>query len=156
MSRKFAIVLSAGLVIAGFGVVPSVAMAADEPAAQEAKSADLNGPWHWETEGRDGQKRVTTLKLKQEGEKLTGTISGFRGQDTEISEGTVKNGEFSFKVVRSFNGNEFVTKYSGKLEGDTLKGKTEMERNGEVRAREFEAKRGEAPATTPAPAPANP
>lgn len=141
MSRKLLVLMAAGLVFAGVGI--SVVRAADAPAAPvpaAPAAKGLTGTWAYQVEGRDGNKRDVTLKLKQEGEKFTGSISGFRG-DTEISDGTVKNGEFSFKVVRSWNGNEFVQKYSGKLEGDVIKGKSEMERNGETRTQEFEAKR---------------
>jgi hypothetical protein len=60
---------------------------------------------------------------------------------TEISEGKVKDNEISFVVTREFGGNKMVIKYSGKLEGDTIKGKSEFEREGEVRSREWEAKR---------------
>jgi hypothetical protein len=38
-------------------------------------------------------------------------------------------------------GNTFVMKYMGKVSGDTIKGKTEFERNGEKQEREWEAKR---------------
>ena len=68
-----------------------------------------------------------------------------------IKDGSVKDGVVSFKTVRQFNGNEFTTSYSGKLEGDTLKLKSESEANGQKRTRDIEAKR--APATAPLPAP---
>jgi hypothetical protein len=35
----------------------------------------------------------------------------------------------------------FVTKYQGKVDGDTIKGKTERERNGQTMSRDWEAKR---------------
>jgi hypothetical protein len=74
------------------------------------------------------------LNLKQDGEKLTGTVSGFPafgGGDApppvEIKEGTIKNGEVSFKVVRDFNGNEFTTLYKGKIDGDKITGTQELQ-----------------------------
>lgn len=146
MSRRFALVLAAGLVL-GLGYVPAIAAEEAKPAApapaQEAKGID--GPWYYEMEGRDGQKMAVQMRFKQDGEKLTGTVGGMRGEPAEISEGTIKNGEVKFKVVRKWNENEFVTNYTGKVEGDTLKLKSSMERNGQVRERDIEAKRGEAP-----------
>ncbi len=111
-----------------------------------AQAADIAGTWSWTTPGRQGgEPRKTTLKLKVEGEKLTGALitTNRQGepQETAISEGKVKGNEISFQVVREFNNNRMVTKYSGKVEGDTIKGKIEFERNGETMSRDWEAKR---------------
>ena len=46
-----------------------------------------------------------------------------------------------FKIMREFNGQKFTIHYSAKVSGDTLKGKTEFDRDGEKQTREFEAKR---------------
>ena len=146
MSRRFLVLMAAAAITAGVGV--TVVRAADAPAAPAPATPaakDATGTWTWQVEGRDGAKRDISLTLKQDGEKLTGSISmGGRGGPAEISDGTIKNGELSFKVVRKFNDNEVVTKYSGKLEGDVIKGKSEMERNGQTRTTEFEAKRAAA------------
>jgi hypothetical protein len=53
----------------------------------------------------------------------------------------VKGDEVSFTVTREFNGNKFTTKYNGKVTADTIKGKTESQRNGETQSRDWEAKR---------------
>jgi hypothetical protein len=111
----------------------------------------VDGTWSWTQQGRrggqggnaDAPARKTTLKLKSDGEKLTGTLTapaGGRGggggggnapAPVEISDGKVKGGEISFAVKREVNGNAFVTKYSGKLEGDKITGKVERPgRNG--------------------------
>jgi hypothetical protein len=111
------------------------------------QAADPVGTWTWSTPGRNGgEPRKSTLKLKVEGTKLLGTITspGRQGGDpvvTEISEGTVKEDEITFAVTREFNGNKFTMKYSGKIAGDTIKGKIETERDGNVRSRDWEAKR---------------
>jgi hypothetical protein len=110
-------------------------------------AADASGTWAWSTPGRDGgEARKSTLKLKVEGEKVTGTISspgrqGGQARETEISDGKVKGDEISFAVVREFNGNKMTLKYSGKVSGDTIKGKIESEREGNARSRDWEAKR---------------
>ena len=100
------------------------------------------GTWKW-TVMAGGNSRDVTLKLKQDGDKLTGTISG-RNNDTEITDGSYKDGTVTFSVVRERNGNKFTTKYSGKLSGDTIKGTTEFERNGQTQSRDWEAKREKA------------
>lgn len=108
-----------------------------------ARAADktATGNWTW-TFNRNGEDVTITLKLKQDGEKLTGSLKGAQGAETEIKDGKIsKDGELSFKVERERNGNTFVIKYSGKLEGDAIKGKTEMTRNGEPVSRDWEAKR---------------
>ncbi len=106
----------------------------------EDKKANPTGTWKWSFTGQNGQTRETTLKLKLEGEKLTGSVSGRNG-DTAIDDAKIKGEEISFSVTREFNGNKMTAKYNGKLSGDTIKGKVETERDGEKRSRDWEAKR---------------
>jgi hypothetical protein len=87
-----------------------------------------------------------TLKLKLEGEKVTGTLTtpGRQGGDpteTKIEDGKIKGDEVSFSVTREFNGNKMTSKYNGKVTADSIKGKTEFERNGETQSRDWEAKK---------------
>jgi hypothetical protein len=129
-------------------------------AATELRAADkanVNGTWSWTQQGRGGNAdapvRKLTLKLKADGDKLTGTLAapGRRGQDgaagtpteTEISDGKIKGDEISFSVKRENNGNQFVTKYNGKVDGDTIKGKVEApgRQGGDPTSRDWEAKR---------------
>lgn len=117
-----------------------LALAVALNARAEDKKIDLTGTWKSSFTNQDGQVRESTFKLKAEGEKLTGTISG-RNNDTAIDEGTVKGDEISFKVTREFNGNKMVIKYSGKVSGDTITGKSEAERDGKTNSRDWVAKR---------------
>lgn len=109
-------------------------------AAQAADKPNPTGTWKW-TVSFGGQTREQTLKLKLEGDKLTGAMLGRNNQDTPIEEATYKDGEVSFKVTRERNGQKFTTKYSGKVSGDTIKGKAESERGGQTQSRDWEAKR---------------
>jgi hypothetical protein len=107
-----------------------------------ADANDATGTWKWQMKRGDNTVDVT-LKLKQEGEKLTGTISGRENSTTEIADGKAKDGNVSFKVTRKGRDNQdIVMTYTGKVEGDTLKAKVEFAApGGEARTREFEAKR---------------
>src|SRR5262245_54681482 len=91
-------------------------------AANDDKS-DPNGKWKWSMTTGNGQTREQTLKLKLEGEKLSGALLGRNDQETAIEDASFKNGEVSFKVTRERNGQKTTTKYSGKVSGDTIKGK---------------------------------
>jgi hypothetical protein len=85
-----------------------------------AIAADIDGKWVAQVPGRDGQTREQTYTFKADGEKLTGTVGGMRG-DTPISDGKISGSDISFVVVRNFNGNEFRQEYKGKVSGNELK-----------------------------------
>lgn len=100
-----------------------------------AFAGDVSGKWKYSMAGRNGNTIESTLTLKAEGEKLTGTVSG-RAGDTAIQDGKVAGDDVSFNVVRNFNGNEMKIAYKGKLEGDALKLNIAMgERNVEATAK---------------------
>ncbi len=82
-------------------------------------AADVSGKWTWEQQGRNGN-TTSTLTLKADGAKLTGSLDGGRGA-TDISEGKVDGNAVSFSVTRSMGGNDVTTKYTGTLDGDSLK-----------------------------------
>jgi len=113
-------------------------------AAFTTLGGDMNaaGIWKWSLAGLNGE---TLLKLKQDGEKLTGTYTNQFGQ-AEITDGSLKDGDITFKVKRELNGQPFLIKYSGKLSGDKITGKCEFDINGETRALKWEAKRDTAKA----------
>ncbi len=104
-------------------------------------AADPNGTWKWKFTGQNGQEREMSVTLKAEGEKLTGQFSGPMGRTIDIKDGTFKNDEVSFTTEVERNGNTFKAKYKGKVDGDAIKGKSERERDGQVRSRDWEAKR---------------
>lgn len=108
-------------------------------ASADDKKADPTGTWKFSVD-RNGQTIDFTFKFKVEGEKLTGTMS-VMDMETKIEDGKSKDGAISFKVVPEFNGDKIEMKFSGKVMGDTLKGKREREVNGKTNSREFEAKR---------------
>jgi hypothetical protein len=120
--------------------------------AQEAKkeeqsdaktAARIDGTWKWSFSRQDGQTREQTLKLKRDGDKLSGSVTGGRqGSETAITDGKVNpDGTIVFLVVREFNNNTFTQRYQGKLDGDTIKGTISGERRGQPYSRDWEAKR---------------
>ena len=122
---------AAAIVALGILGLASAAVAADDP----------TGLWKYTVMFGD-QSRDVTLTLKLEGDKLTGSVPGRNNTETAIEEGTFKDGELNFKVTRTRNDQKFTTKYSGKLEGDTIKGTIESPgRDGQVRSREWTATR---------------
>jgi hypothetical protein len=97
------------------------------------------GTWKY-TADAGGQSIDVTIKLKLDGDKLTGTVSA-GDNESKIEDAKYKDGEASFKVVFDFNGTKVSIKYKGTVKGDTFKGKRDIERDGETMTREFEAKR---------------
>src|SRR5436305_6933310 len=76
---------------------------------QAADKADPSGTWTWTQPGRNGgADRKSTLKLKADGDKVTGTISapgrGGQSSDTEIADGKLKGDEIYFTVSSEFTG----------------------------------------------------
>jgi hypothetical protein len=123
-------------------------------------AADPSGTWKWTTTGMGGrggggggdrggaaaQPREQTLTLVAKGGKVTGKLSapgrGGEPMVVDITNGTVKGDTVSFTVEREFQGNRFVARYSGKVQGDTIKGTIEMPgRDGQTRSVDWEAKR---------------
>ena len=86
--------LAATLVLAFVGVAAL---------AQAEDKADPTGTWKWSVTFNQ-QTRDMTLKLKLEGDKLTGTLTGPGGRENPIQDGTFKDGQVSFKVVRDAKG----------------------------------------------------
>jgi hypothetical protein len=107
--------------------------------AAVAMAADFTGKWVWETQGfgfggGGGTPMKTTLTLKAEGAKLSGTITmpSFAGgppepgatpqmEDVPISNGKVDGNNITFEVAREMMGTTRTTKYEGTLSGAELK-----------------------------------
>jgi hypothetical protein len=98
------------------------------------------GTWKY-TADVNGQSFEVTIKLKLDGDKLTGTVT-VADMESKIEDAKYKDGKVSFTVNRENNGNKIVLKYDGTIKGDTFKGKRDLELNGEkTNTREIEAKR---------------
>jgi len=104
-------------------------------------AADATGTWKWTTTFNN-QTRESTLKLKQEGDKLTGVyVGGMSNTETPIEDASIKGDTISFKVTRERNGQKATTKYTGTLKDDTITGKSERDRDGQSQSTDWVAKR---------------
>ena len=113
-----------------------------------AFAADASGTWKWMQAGRGGNApREAAITLAVKDGKLAGKITlpgrgGQAGEPIEIKNGAVKGDTLSFSVEREMGGNTVVTKYTGKLDGDTITGTSEGPgRDGQAQSREWVAKR---------------
>jgi hypothetical protein len=123
---------TAAAIVLALIAMAGIAVAKDQP--------DPTGTWKW-TINAGGQSREATLRLKLQGDKLTGAVLGRDGKEIAIEDASYKDGEVSFNVTREREGQKFKMKYQGKVSGDELKGKIEFERDGQTQSREWEAKR---------------
>lgn len=109
-------------------------------AATAAFAADPTGVWKWATKSPNGDIE-TSLKLELKDGKLAGAYSNQFG-DTTITNASFQDDTIAFEIVRDFNGNKFVVKYRGKLEGDAIKGTLEAPgRDGATMKLDWNAKR---------------
>jgi len=87
--------------------------------AAAAAPADVAGDWAMTYTTREGVKMSSTLTLKVEGEKVTGTVSSPRGS-IAIEEATVKGDDIAFAITRVGFGDSIRIDYTGKVKGDTM------------------------------------
>ena len=91
------------------------------------------GTWKYTLKRDDGTEMTSLLRLKQDGEKLTGVNIWNNGPEVVIEDGSVKGDTVAFTVKRERDGNTIVAKYSGKLETDKIAGTVTATINGEDR-----------------------
>lgn len=133
-TRKLSLILCVAVLTAGLTLLVHAQEAAPG-ASDKAEPADAAGNWTYSFEGFNGATEVT-IRLQQEGDKLHGSVTGFGGNDDPIDAGAVTGNQITFSVSREFGDQTAVTTYTGTLDGDTFKGKSET-----VFTREFEATR---------------
>ena len=100
----------------------------------------VDGTWTWTYKTRDGQDATARLKLKQDGDKVTGTYIARAGQEDAVEHGKLVGDELTFDVTRDVNGNKMKFEYKGKVEGDTITGKITFGRDRPL-PHDWEAKR---------------
>jgi len=106
-----------------------------------AKAAAASGNWNTVLILGDGNRIEGTLKLKQDGDKLTGATVR-NENETQIQDGKIADDEITFKVIRDSDGRKVTAKYKGKITGDTVKGKVESDWSGDWQTLDWEGTRG--------------
>lgn len=111
-------------------------------AADDKKAADPVGTWKCEYEV-GGQQRTSTLKIKKDGDNLTGTMSWPDQDETKLKDLKLKDGTLSFSAVRKLAGMDdgIPIDYTLTVDGDKVKGKGSAEFGGEKREFDIEGKR---------------
>jgi hypothetical protein len=108
--------------------------------AGAADKVDPVGTWKCEYE-IGGQKRTSTLTIKKDGDKLTGTMTWPDQKETNVKDLKLKDDTLTFSVVRKFMDNEIAVEYKLTLDGDNLKGKGAAEFGGQKQEFDFGGKR---------------
>ncbi|MFY9557544.1 MAG: hypothetical protein WAV20_10380 [Blastocatellia bacterium] len=94
------------------------AAAAPSP-APSAGAANITGTWDFTVETAAGS-GTPTFTFKQEGEKLTGSYKGQLGEAPLT--GTVKGADVKFSFKLSAQGQDLTITYTGKVDGNSMKG----------------------------------
>ena len=122
-------ILSAALVLGLCGL----AGARDE-------KADPVGTWKCEYE-IGGQKRMSTLTIKKDGDKLVGTMNWPDQKDEKIRDPKLKDDTLTFSAVRRFMDTEIPIEYALTIDGDKFKGKGASVFGGQKQEFDIEGKR---------------
>ena len=91
-------------------------------AGAQGEKADPVGTWKCEYE-IGGQKRMSTLAIKKDGDKLAGTMSWPDQKETKLKDVKLKEGDLTFSAERVFMDNKIPIEYKLTITGDKLKGK---------------------------------
>lgn len=105
------------------------------------RDSSASGNWNTALILGDGNRIEGTLKLKQDGEKLTGATVR-NDTETQIQDGKITGDEISFTVIRDRDGRKVTAKYKGKITGDTVKGIVESDWSGDWQTLDWEGTRG--------------
>ena len=100
----------------------------------------VDGKWAGEVQGGRGPQQIT-VTLKADGGTLTGSITGGRGGEVAIKEGTISGTTLKFKSTQmGRGGGEINMSWSGTLKGDEIAFTRTIE-GGQGQSQEFTLKR---------------
>jgi hypothetical protein len=109
-------------------------------AVAQGEKADPVGTWKCEYQIGE-QKRVSTLTVKMDGDKLVATMSWPDQKETNLKDLKLKDGDLTFSAVRVIGDNKYDVEYKFTITGDKLKGQGAVLTGGEKRAFDIEGKR---------------
>jgi hypothetical protein len=122
-------ILSAALVIGFCGL-----------AGAQGTKVEPVGTWKCEYE-IGGQKRMSTLTITKDGDKLAGTMSWPDQKEAKLTDVKLKEGYLTFSAVRVFMENKIPIDYKLTISGDTLKGKGASDFGGKTNDFDISGKR---------------
>ena len=108
--------------------------------ASAADKVDPVGTWNCEYE-IGGQKRMSTLTIKKDGDKIAGTMSWPDQKETNLKDVKLKEGDLTFSAERVFMDNKIAVEYKLTITGDKLKGKGTADFGGQKQEFDIEGKR---------------
>ena len=109
-------------------------------AGAQGEKADPVGTWKCEYE-IGGQKRMSTLSITKDGDKLAGTMSWPDQKEAKLKDVKLKAGDLTFSAVRMFMDNKIPIEYKLTITGDKLKGKGASEFGGKKQEYDVNGKR---------------
>ena len=123
------VILSATLVMGLCGLVGA-----------QGEMVDPVGTWKCEYE-IGGQQRTSTLTIKKDGDKLSGTMRWPDQKETNLKDVKLKGGDLTFAAVRVFMDTKIPIDYKLTITGDKLKGKGSSDFGGKKQEFDIEGKR---------------
>src|SRR5436190_10008382 len=91
-----------------------------------ALAADISGNWSGSMQMGD-QPFTLTYAFKQDGEKLTGTVTGPQGDPLQLKEGKITGDKLSFVVNVDMGGNAAKFVSEGVIKGEEITLTTKMD-----------------------------
>jgi hypothetical protein len=98
-------------------------------ASARGEKTDPVGTWKCEYAIGD-LKRTSTLTIKQDGDKLAGTMSWPNQKETKLKDVKLKEGDLTFSAERKLRDNKYTVEYKLTIDGNKLKGKGAVENGG--------------------------
>jgi hypothetical protein len=108
--------------------------------AADEKAADPVGTWKIEYSIGD-QQRTATLTITQDADKLAGTMNWTDQKDAKLKDVKLRDTELTFSAERMIGENTIHIDYKFTIDGDKLKGKGAVERNGQKNEFDITGKR---------------
>jgi len=109
-------------------------------AGAQGEKADPVGTWKCEYAIGD-MKRMSTLTITKDGDKLAGTMSWPDQKDAKLTDVKLKGGDLTFSAVRVFMENKFPLDFKITITGDKFKGKAASDFGGKKQEFDIEGKR---------------
>lgn len=85
-----------------------------------AFSADISGEWAVDQMDKKGTVTRTLLEFYVDGNKLTGSMLGYREDEWPILDGKVSGDKISFTIKQSIGNRTINNLYVGKIKGDII------------------------------------